>query len=95
MEDALVYNVGYPNLWPFSSKDLGLGLLPNIMSEEQYIRDFFGIANTEVVIVGVGFFLVAILIRSSVEGPSWIRWYMPDTMYVKFFWKITLISRDK
>ncbi|HUW85565.1 MAG TPA: metal-dependent hydrolase, partial [Methanoregula sp.] len=33
-EDALVYKVGYSFLWPFSSRDLGWGLLPNIVSEE-------------------------------------------------------------
>jgi len=84
-EDALVYKVGYPYLWPFSSEDLGIGLLPNIISEENYFRNFFGIANTEVLIVGVVFLLVAILIRTYVEGSGWIRWYMPDTIYKTFF----------
>jgi hypothetical protein len=80
-EDALVYKVGYPYFWPFSSEDLGLGLLPNILSEEDYSRTFFGIANTEVLIVGLVLFLVAIIIRTYVEGSGWIRWYMPDTLY--------------
>ena len=80
-EDALVYKVGYPYLWPFSSEDLGWGLLPNILSEENYFKDFFGIANTDVLIVGVVFFLVAIIIRTYVEGSTWIRWYMPDVWY--------------
>jgi hypothetical protein len=85
VEDALVYKVGYPYLWPFLSEDLGLGLLPNILSEENYFRDFFGIANTEVLIVGLGFLLVAIIIRTYIEGSSWIRWYLPDKVYVKLF----------
>ena len=84
-EDALVYKVGYPYLWPFSSEDLGIGLLPNIISEENYFRNFFGIANTEVLIVGVVFLLVALIIRTCVEGSTWIRWYMPDRVYVKLF----------
>ena len=85
VEDALVYKVAYPFLWPFSSADLGWGLLPNILTEEDYVRDFFGIANTEVLIVGVVFLLVAIIIRTYGEGPSWIRWYMPDRVYGTLF----------
>ena len=84
-EDALVYKVGYRFLWPLSSKVMGLGLLPGILSEDYYIRDFFGIANTEVLVIGLVFLLVAILIRTYVEGKTWIRWYMPDKVYKKFF----------
>ena len=88
-EDALVYDPGYKFLWPFSSKVLGLGLLPNMLSEENYFRDFIGIANTYVLIVGLLVLLVAIIIRTYIEGPAWIRWYMPDTVYVKLFGKYT------
>jgi hypothetical protein len=86
-EDALVYKVGYPYLWPFSSEHLGIGLLLNIISEEKYFRNFFGIANTDVVIVGFLFLLVAIIIRTYGEGSTWIRWYMPEKVYV------TLVNR--
>ena len=85
VEDALVYKVAYPFFWPFSSEVVGLGLLPNMVSEENYYRDFFGIANTEVLIVGVVFLLVALLIRTYFEGPAWIRWYMPERVYVPLF----------
>jgi len=85
VEDILVYSVAYPVLWPFSSEDLGWGLLPNILTEEEYVRDFFRIANTEMLIVGVVFLLVAIIIRTYVEGPKWIRWYMPDRVYGTLF----------
>jgi hypothetical protein len=88
-EDALVYKEGYPFLWPLSSKILGLGLLPNILTEENYVRNFYGIANTEVLIIGVVVLLVAIIIRTSVEGSTWIRWYMPEAVYVKIVGKIT------
>jgi len=80
-EDALVYKVGYAYLWPFSSQVLGIGLLPNILTEENYIKNFLGIANTEVLVVGLIFLLVAIVIRTYAEGSSWIRWYMPDWLY--------------
>lgn len=82
-EDALVYKAGYPFLWPFSFKPLGIGLLPNIINEDNYIKDFFGIANYEVLIIGLLLFLVAILIRTYFEqSTSWIRWYMPETLYL-------------
>ena len=84
-EDALVYKVGYPFLWPFSSEKLGLGLLPDMLAEENYSRSFFGIANTEVMIIGMAFLLAALLIRTYVEGRTWIRWYMPEKVYVKLF----------
>ena len=83
-EDALVYKVGYPYFWPFSSEDLGIGLLPNILAEENYFRDFFNIANTEVLVIGFLVFIVAMIIRTYVEGPTWIRWYMPDALFGRF-----------
>jgi len=85
-EDALVYKAGYPFLWPFSSKILGIGLLPNIMNEEYYIRDIFHLVNTEVFLLGLGLLLIAIIIRTWYERSSfWVRWYMPDSVYRKFF----------
>ncbi len=88
-EDALVYDPGYKFLWPFSQNVLGFGLLPGIISEEYYIRNFFGIANTIVLGVGMVFLLVAIIIRTWYEGPAWIRWYMPGAVYEKLFGKKT------
>jgi hypothetical protein len=88
-EDALVYKVGYMFLWPFSSEILGLGLLPDMMNEEYYIKDFFRVANTEVLIIGIAFLIVAIIIRTYVEGATWIRWYLPESMYNKIFRKYT------
>jgi hypothetical protein len=82
-EDALVYKVGYMYLWPFITENLGIGILPNIISEENYIRDFFGVANTEVLIIGILGLIAAMLIRTSVEGTSWIRFYLPESMYKK------------
>jgi hypothetical protein len=84
-EDALVYKVGYPFLWPLTSKVLGLGLLTEMQSEEFYIRNFFGIANTGVLITGLIFLSAAIIIRTYFEGKTWIQWYMPNWLYLKFF----------
>jgi len=82
-EDALVYKVGYMYLWPFITENLGIGILPNIISEENYIRDFFRVANTEVLIIGILVLIAAMLIRTSVEGTSWVRFYLPESIYKK------------
>ena len=82
-EDALVYKVGYMYLWPFITENLGIGILPNIISEENYIRDFFRVANTEVLIIGILVLIAAMIIRTSVEGTSWIRFYLPESIYKK------------
>jgi len=82
-EDALVYKVGYMFFWPFSTKIWGLGLLPEMMNEEYYIKDFFRVANTEVLIIGLVFLIVAMIIRTYVEGSTWIRWYLPAGIYKK------------
>jgi len=92
-EDALVYKTGYMYLWPFSSQILGIGLLPIGLNEENYVRDFFGIANTEVLIIGLLLLLVAVIIRTWFEGSlSWLRWYMPHKIYAQFFQKKTTES---
>jgi hypothetical protein len=83
LEDALVYKAVYRFLWPFTSQKLGIGLLPNIINEENYFKDFFYIANTDVLIIGMLFLLVAFLIRTYFEGPTWVRWYIPEKIYLK------------
>jgi hypothetical protein len=69
--------------WPFSTEIWGLGLLPDMMNEEYYIKDFFRVANTEVLIIGIAFLIVAMIIRTYVEGSTWIRWYLPESIYKK------------
>jgi hypothetical protein len=84
LEDAMVYDVAYPFLWPFSTNNHGLELFPDVISMRgRYIADFFRIANTEVLIVGLLFLVLAIIIRTYFEGPTWIRWYMPEKFYLK------------
>ncbi|CAG0972108.1 tRNA3(Ser)-specific nuclease WapA [Methanosarcinales archaeon] len=60
-EDVLVYNPGYAFLWPLSTHLFGLGLV-------KYNPDFFGIANTTVLIVGLILILVCVNIRVLYEG---------------------------
>jgi hypothetical protein len=54
-----------------------------MVDEEKYIRDFFRVANTDVLIIGIASLLVAIIIRTTVEATSWIRCYMLDSIYKK------------
>jgi hypothetical protein len=69
-EDALVYNAGYPFFWPVLPGFDGIGLLPSV-------RDFYGLANTEVLVIGLLLMLVAMMLRTVVEGPGWVRHYLP------------------
>jgi hypothetical protein len=84
-EDALVYPVGYAYLWPFSSADRGLGWLNTSGTEEAYNASFFHVANTEVLFAGIVLLLLAILVRTRIEGSGWIRWYMPEKVYRRYF----------
>ncbi|MFZ0006249.1 MAG: metal-dependent hydrolase [Methanoregula sp.] len=83
-EDALVYLTDYRYFWPFSNKLMGLSWLP---VGTPYKATFFHIANTEVLVIGLVLLSVAIMIRTRVEGHGWIRWYMPDKVYQRFFAK--------
>jgi membrane-bound metal-dependent hydrolase YbcI (DUF457 family) len=87
-EDALVYPANYMYLWPFSHEKMGLAWLPISGSEESYSATFFRIANTEVLLIGVALLIIAILIRTRFEGPGWIRWYMPESVYKRYFSKV-------
>ena len=78
LEDAMVYKVGYPSLWPLSSDGVAFGVLSG-----RHYTNFFGIANTDVLLTGLVLLLLALLIRTYVEGPAWIRWYMPERIYLK------------
>ena len=84
LEDAMVFDAAYPFLWPFSTNNHGLELFPDVISSKgRYIASFFRIANTEILIGGLLFLVFAIIIRTYVEGPTWIRWYMPEKIYLK------------
>jgi hypothetical protein len=84
-EDALVYPSDYMYLWPLSREKMGLAWLPVGGSEESYTANFFHIANTEVLFIGIAFLLIAIIVRTRVEGSGWIQWYLPENLYQKYF----------
>lgn len=83
-EDALVYPANYMYLWPLSSQKLGLAWLP-VGSEESYNATFLHIANIEVLAIGLLLLVLAVMVRTRVEGSGWIRWYMPARVYHALF----------
>jgi hypothetical protein len=69
VEDALVYKSAYPFFWPFLSGFDSFGLY-------QYTNDLI-IADSRVFILGVALLLLASMLRTAVEGPAWVRHYLP------------------
>lgn len=60
-EDALVYAEGGAFLWPITSEPLGIGLFPG------YSRDFFEVANAEVLTIGLLLLASVLLIELVVH----------------------------
>jgi membrane-bound metal-dependent hydrolase YbcI (DUF457 family) len=64
--EDLVFKPGYAFLWPYSKKIFGLGILENT-------RNFFGIANLKVLIIGLFLLAGVVLFRTLIEGIGWWR----------------------
>jgi hypothetical protein len=60
IEDAIVYETSYALLWPFSDRIYGIGLF-------DYTLDFYGIADTQVLVVGLILLGLATVLRCCVE----------------------------
>jgi membrane-bound metal-dependent hydrolase YbcI (DUF457 family) len=69
IEDALIANPAYAFLWPITTQKFGIG----IMKETP---NFFGIANSTVLIVGIILFAGAVLVRTLIEGSGWWRVFL-------------------
>ena len=65
-EDALVANPAYPFLLPLSYQRFGIGTF-------NYTRDWYGIANEEVLIIGITAVVFCAMIRTAYEGTGWIK----------------------
>jgi hypothetical protein len=59
-EDALVYNPAYRFFWPLSDKLYGIGIIGHNYNAH---RNFYGIANTEVLAVGIILVILSICIK--------------------------------
>ncbi len=66
MEDVLVYNPGYAFLEPLSSHVFGIGII-------DYISDWYGFANTDVLIAGIIALILAGMIRLRYEGKKGLK----------------------
>ena len=66
IEDALVYNPSSAVFWPVSSQEVGIGFFSS------YSRDFLGIANGEVLSIGILFLLFALGASIFLEKTEWI-----------------------
>lgn len=60
LEDALVFNPGYRFFWPISDKIYGIGVLGFDYNRN---TDFYEIANTEVLIIGIFLVILSIFIK--------------------------------
>ena len=65
-EDALVFNPGYCFFWPLSDQKFGIGVV-------EYSSDWYGIANTEVLVVGLIAVGVCAAVRAVYEGNGWVK----------------------
>jgi membrane-bound metal-dependent hydrolase YbcI (DUF457 family) len=72
-EDALVYNPSSAVFWPFSTQEFGIGLLP-------HSRDFFSVANTEVLAIGMAFLMAAVITAIFLKKMEWARLPWPGGM---------------
>jgi len=65
-EDALIANPAYPFLWPVSTQRFGIGIF-------NYSRDWFGIADKEVLVIGLILVMSFAILRTAYEGKGWIK----------------------
>jgi len=68
-EDALVYQPAYAFLWPITTHVFGIGII-------QETRNIFGIASSTVLVVGLILLIVAVLVRTFIEGRGWWRVFL-------------------
>ena len=64
-EDALVYNPSSAVFWPISSVPAGIGIFSD------YSRNFLGIANTEVLLIGMVLLTVVVFVSLTRRKTTW------------------------
>jgi membrane-bound metal-dependent hydrolase YbcI (DUF457 family) len=65
-EDALIANPAYSFFWPVSAQKFGIGIF-------EYSRNWYGIANKEVLIIGLIAVILCAAIRTAYEGKGWVK----------------------
>jgi membrane-bound metal-dependent hydrolase YbcI (DUF457 family) len=64
IEDAMVFNPAYRLLWPLTTQEFGFG---------SYHADFYGIADTKVLIWGIVFLIAAVALSTLYERKNWLN----------------------
>lgn len=64
-EDALVFNPGYRFFWPILHQKFGIGILPYDYNSN---KDLCGIANTEILIIGIILVMLSIYIKYILDN---------------------------
>ncbi len=72
-EDALVFNPAYRFFWPISAQTFGIGIF-------EYNRNWYGIADKEVLIIGLIAVIVCVIIRTAYEGKGWVKRMVPGCL---------------
>lgn len=70
-EDALVFNPGYRFFWPLSTQKFGIGIIG-------FNPNWYGIADKEVLIIGLVAVVLCAIIRTAYEGKGWVKRMIPD-----------------
>ena len=69
-EDALCFKDNYPFFWPLVPKHVGIGLF-------HYTPNLYGIADKEVLIIGLILLVSSAILRTAYEGTRWVANYLP------------------
>jgi hypothetical protein len=69
-EDALVFDLAYSFFWPITSREFGIGLF-------HYSADLYGIADRDVLMLGLILVGFSAILRTAFEGTGWIRRMLP------------------
>ena len=79
-EDALVFRNGYPFFWPLAPQNLGIGVFSQecpLCHSVHYVPNFYGVANKEVLFIGLILLFSSIILRTVYEGWRWVGNYKP------------------
>jgi membrane-bound metal-dependent hydrolase YbcI (DUF457 family) len=69
LEDALIADPAYRFFWPFSLEKSGIGIFTET-------RDIIGIANSEVLLIGIVLLSGALCVRTLIEGKGWWKVFL-------------------
>lgn len=81
-EDALVFSPAYAFFWPFSAEKFGIGLF-------EYNTTLYGIADLEILIIGLIMVIMLAITRVRYEGIEWITCMVIPNPLLSFCVKVS------